>query len=137
MAPVVYLPNGGALFSQEEIKCCAGVLVTIRKQYSETAREASRYADQKWSDLGWFGRLKSRLKQEAFWWSRQIEIEKPQEDKWGYSLWNDVGAPFYSSKSIAAEEIMQMSMCKRDCYLNPSQISVMEMTREFFNGDLM
>lgn len=130
MDNVVKLPNGGCMYSHEEIKVACDVYRKILSDRAEAEKTATDYAQIMWSQLPVYKRFWYQLKSGIFhskeWW-------KFYDDKYleGMSRWKGVGNKIscfrdYIWQGMKANDLIRMEMSGRNCYLNPDQIEVLE-----------
>ena len=128
MANVFKLPNGGCMYSHEEIKVACSVYNAIIYDYENSCDAATHYANIMWKQIPTYKRAWYRLKSGIFrpdeWYQLYSECFKK-----GMNRWHGSGITKYTiltSHKFAADDLIRMESSCRNCYLSPDQIEVIE-----------
>lgn len=128
MSNVFKLPNGGCMYSHEEISVACKVYRKICSDRERAESEASDYAEVKWKEFPWYKRAWYQTKSGIFhpdeWWIAYEEKYRELMIAWE-GCYISVYHP-YITQGMAAEELCSMGQSGRNCYLNPTQIEVLE-----------
>lgn len=130
MSNIFKLPNGGCMYSHEEIATACEVYRLIRSDRKKAKQASKDYANIMWSQLPlykrWWYQTKSGIFSPDEWWNFYSEYYHK-----GMSRWKGVGNVVgkyhnYILEGMVAEELCSLESSKRNCYLNPDQIKVLE-----------
>lgn len=127
MSNVFKLPNGGCMYSHEEISVACKVYRKICSDRKYAESEASDYAEFKWKEFPWYKRAWYQTKAGIFhpdeWWIAYDEKYLELMSTWK-NYQTSVYRP-YITQGMAAEDLCKMEKSGRNCYLNPTQIEVL------------
>ncbi len=128
MTNVFKLPNGGCMYSHEEISVACKVYRKICSDRKHAEAEVSVYAKVKWKEFPWYKRAWYRSKAGIFtpeeWW--KLEREKYNELMVTWKACDISIYHPYTTQGMAAEDLCKMEKSGRNCYLNPTQVGVLE-----------
>lgn len=130
MSNVVKLPNGGCMYSHEEIKVACDVYRKILSDRAKAQEAATDYANIMWSQLPlhkkcWY-QLKSGIFHPEEWWEFYDERYLDDMKRWK-GVGNKISCFYdYIWQGMKANDLIRMEVSGRNCYLNPDQIEVLE-----------
>ena len=136
MTNIFKLPNGGALYLHTEIDSACKVILKAKRDYKIATEMATDYAETKWSWLPWYKRFCYRMQSGIFTpdiycdWYKEKKLVELEEYK-GSKIIQSVATPYITNTTIAAKEVLLLGSSKRNCYLNPDQIEVVELCNGF------
>ena len=147
MNSVFKLPNGGALYLHNEIKQVCDVIRKAQKDYNLACEMATTHAEHKWSILPWymkihykvctgifFGLILPVITPDIYWvWYRDKYEEALAEYKHSGIISSGLVSKYYNNNYNAGQELIKLKGSKRNCYLNPDQISVMSLVKKFIS----
>ena len=135
MANVFKLPNGGCMYSHEEIKTACSVYSAILSDYKKSCTAATDYANIMWKNIPIYKRAWYKLKSGIFspdeWYEFYFDCYHKGMNRWVSS---DVTKyTILTCDKIAADELVAMESSGRNCYLNPNQVKVIEELSSLYN----
>ncbi len=135
MSKIFNLPNGGCMYSHDEIKIACATFRSIVIDYDQACAESTNYANENYKIHNLLKRalykLKSPIGGSELWWNLYREKFNELTLKYNGSGMIKHFASSYCTEKISAIEICNMEMSGRNCYLNPKQIKAISMLLKF------
>ncbi|MCY9861430.1 hypothetical protein OTK49_02715 [Vibrio coralliirubri] len=126
--------QGASLYSADEIRNACKVFKKVSAEYKKAVSDANDYAndEQKKQSINetivaFLRKLKGN---DSFWWQKYRESYSEFENQYENGLIFSCMDYGYSVSSIAVSQLLTLSKGDRECYLNPDQVKVIEMTRK-------
>lgn len=134
MGKVFNLPNGGCLYFHDEIRKASLAIAHARKSYNDACSDATKYAEEEWKNISLLKRTWYQIKSGIFDPEEWLDLYKIKyreclQEYLGTGCISLVGGNCYHNDYFAADEIIDLGLSKRNVYLNPRQISVIEHLR--------
>ncbi len=122
----VVLPNGGALYKHSEIAEACAIAERVIAKYGEAVTLCNEKYQLQKASQGFKERFFGLFKQEDLFHQVWSEMMNPLEKRWGRTVWSEIGGQSQTNATFAYYDLKQLEMSKRDCYLNPKQVEVLE-----------
>lgn len=126
--------QGATLYSASEILNACKVFDEVSAAYKKATDDANIYAKAETDKLSTLEVIRQYFRDmfsdRSLWWRKYDEVYKSFEKKYSQHLIFACGSPIYSNQSEAVKQLKVFATGNRDCYLNPDQVKMLELTRK-------